>query len=137
MRYCFPFLDQSDILSALTLFPVDWFKVQTAVQRVLGVMNRCFKVHSKLEASLRDLSRTGDIQSCKAARKAADGAFKELFKDLILESGSLQFSAQAAQIWPKVCLLRLKSLIWVFAKSMFESSIFPFFWVCSCVFKHA
>ncbi|XP_042507790.1 dolichyl-diphosphooligosaccharide--protein glycosyltransferase subunit 1A-like [Macadamia integrifolia] len=54
-------------------------------------------VHDKLEASLRDLSRTGDVQTCKAA----DG-LKELAKELKPLLAFLQSSPQAAQLWPKV-----------------------------------
>lgn len=59
----------------------------------------------KLEASLRDLSRTGDIQACKAARKAADGSLKELSKEIKPLLAFLQSSQQASHILPKVGLL--------------------------------
>lgn len=59
-------------------------------------------MHDKLEASLRDLSRTGDVQACKAARKAADGLLKELSKELKLVLSFLQSSSAASQILPKV-----------------------------------
>lgn len=59
-------------------------------------------MHEKLEASLRDLSRTGDVQTCKAARKTADSMFKELSKELRPLLAFLQSSPQAAQILPKV-----------------------------------
>ncbi|CAA6663139.1 unnamed protein product [Spirodela intermedia] len=88
--------------SASYISKLQWDEVQTSLQHVLSVINRCLAVHGKLEASLRDLSRTGDVRSCKAARKAADSVFKELLKELNLALGSLQSSPQAAQIWPKV-----------------------------------
>ncbi|OMO50963.1 Ribophorin I [Corchorus olitorius] len=56
----------------------------------------------ELEASLRDLSRTGDVQACKAARKAADGLLKELSKELKPLLTILQSSPSAALILPKV-----------------------------------
>lgn len=62
-------------------------------------------IHDKLEASLRDLSRTGDIQACKAARKAADSSLKELSKEIKPLLAFLQSSQQAAQILSKVGLL--------------------------------
>lgn len=76
--------------------------MQATVQKIQGIFEQCLAVHDKLEASLRDLSRTGDIQSCKAARKAADAQFKELSKDLKPLLTSLQSSPQSYQIWPKV-----------------------------------
>lgn len=80
--------------------------MQTSIQHFQGLMSRSFAIHDKLEASLRDLSRTGDIQACKAARKAADAALKELSKELSSTlkplSASLQSSSQAAHILPKV-----------------------------------
>jgi oligosaccharyltransferase complex subunit alpha (ribophorin I) len=80
-------------------------QVQATVQKIQGIFERYLAVHDKLEASLRDLSRTGDTQTCKAARKAADAQFKELSKDLKLLLTSLQSSPQSYQIWPKVCYL--------------------------------
>ncbi|XP_039135074.1 dolichyl-diphosphooligosaccharide--protein glycosyltransferase subunit 1A [Dioscorea cayenensis subsp. rotundata] len=77
-------------------------EVRATVQQVLSIINRVLAVHNKLETSLRDLSRTGDVQSCKAARKAADGSFKDLAKELKPLLGYLQSSPQASQIWPKV-----------------------------------
>ena len=76
-----------------------------AVQQVQNIVSRCLTIHDKLEASLSDLSRTGDIQGCKAARKAADGSLKELIKELKPLLSFLQSSQQAAQILPKVWLL--------------------------------
>lgn len=76
--------------------------MRATVQQVLSIINRVLAVHNKLETSLRDLSRTGDVQSCKAARKAADGSFKDLAKELKPLLGYLQSSPQASQIWPKV-----------------------------------
>ncbi|KAL0313862.1 UNVERIFIED_CONTAM: Dolichyl-diphosphooligosaccharide--protein glycosyltransferase subunitA [Sesamum angustifolium] len=62
------------------LAKLQWDEVQTAIQQFQNIMNRCLVVHDKLEASLRELSRTGDVQACKAARKAADSLLKELSK---------------------------------------------------------
>ncbi|KAG2543816.1 hypothetical protein PVAP13_9NG768900 [Panicum virgatum] len=84
------------------LAKLQWDEVQATVQKIQGIFEQCLAVHDKLEASLRDLSRTGDIQSCKAARKAADAQFKELSKELKPLLTSLQSSPQSYQIWPKV-----------------------------------
>jgi hypothetical protein len=81
------------------------FQVQAVIQQVQNNINRCLTIHDKLEASLRDLSRTGDAQACKAARKAFDGLLKDLSKDLKPLLAFLQSSPQAAQILPKVQLL--------------------------------
>ncbi|KZV57265.1 dolichyl-diphosphooligosaccharide--protein glycosyltransferase subunit 1A-like [Dorcoceras hygrometricum] len=88
--------------SASYLSKLQWDEVQTAIQQFQNVMNRCLIIHDKLEASLRDLSRTGDVQTCKAARKAADSTLKELSKELKPLLSFLQSSSQATQILPKV-----------------------------------
>ncbi|XP_051123880.1 dolichyl-diphosphooligosaccharide--protein glycosyltransferase subunit 1A [Andrographis paniculata] len=90
------------------LAKLQWDEVQTAIQQFQSIMKRCVVVHDKLEASLRDLSRTGDVQACKASRKAADSALKELAKELKPLLSFLQSSPQAAQIMPKVEELVLK-----------------------------
>ncbi|KAF5455604.1 hypothetical protein F2P56_025164 [Juglans regia] len=84
------------------LAKLQWDEVQAAVQQVRNIINRCLMIHDKLEASLRDLSRTGDVQACKSARKALDGLLKDLSKDLKPLLASLQSSQQAVQILPKV-----------------------------------
>ncbi|CDP07265.1 unnamed protein product [Coffea canephora] len=94
--------------SASYVAKLQWDEVQTAIQQFQGVMSRCLAIHDKLEASLRDLSRTGDAQACKAARKAADSSLKELSKELKSLLGFLQSSPQAAQILPKVDELVVK-----------------------------
>eukprot|EP00262_Sarcandra_glabra_P010035 TRINITY_DN24899_c0_g1_i1.p1 TRINITY_DN24899_c0_g1~~TRINITY_DN24899_c0_g1_i1.p1 ORF type:complete len:612 (+),score=112.75 TRINITY_DN24899_c0_g1_i1:146-1981(+) len=88
--------------SASYLAKMQWDEVVAKIQQLQNIINRCLVVHDKLEASLRDLSRTGDVQTCKAARKTADGVLKELAKELKPLLGFLQSSPQAAQIWPKV-----------------------------------
>ncbi|KAK9129198.1 hypothetical protein Sjap_009685 [Stephania japonica] len=88
--------------SASYLAKLQWYEVQATVQKLHEIMVRCLTVHDKLEASLRDLSRTGDVQACKAMRKAADGLLKELSKDLKPLLVFLQSSPQAAQIYQKV-----------------------------------
>lgn len=88
--------------SASYLAKLQWDEVQATIQQVQNIINRCLGVHEKLDASLRDLSRTGDIQACKAARKTSDSLLKELAKDLRPSLVFLQSCPQAAQIWPKV-----------------------------------
>uniref|UniRef100_A0A9I9E0K2 Dolichyl-diphosphooligosaccharide--protein glycosyltransferase subunit 1 n=1 Tax=Cucumis melo TaxID=3656 RepID=A0A9I9E0K2_CUCME len=78
------------------------FQVQTVIQQVQNVINRCLTTHDKLEASLRDLSRTGDIQACKAARKTVEASLKELSKELKPLISFLQSSQQTNQMLPKV-----------------------------------
>ncbi|XP_062101132.1 dolichyl-diphosphooligosaccharide--protein glycosyltransferase subunit 1A-like [Humulus lupulus] len=84
------------------LAKLQWDEVRAAVQQVQNIISRCITLHDKLEASLHDLSRTGDVQACKAARKAVDGSLKELTKELKPLLAPLQSSQQAAQILPKV-----------------------------------
>ncbi|XP_021285467.1 dolichyl-diphosphooligosaccharide--protein glycosyltransferase subunit 1A [Herrania umbratica] len=88
--------------SASYLAKQQWEEVQGAIQQVQNIISRCLTTHDKLEASLRDLSRTGDVQACKAARKAADGLLKELSKELKPLLTFLHSSPSAAQILPKV-----------------------------------
>ncbi|CAL5383319.1 unnamed protein product [Camellia sinensis] len=88
--------------SASYLAKLQWDEVQTAIQQVQNIINRCLTIHDRLEASLRDLSRTGDVQACKATRKAADSSLKELSKELKPLVAFLHSSPQAAQILPKV-----------------------------------
>ncbi|KAG2698061.1 hypothetical protein I3843_07G132700 [Carya illinoinensis] len=94
------------------LAKLQWDEVQAAVQQVRNIINRCLMIHDKLEASLRDLSRTGDVQACKSARKAFDGLLKDLSKDLKPLLASLQSSPQAAQILPKVCCLYVAVVVY-------------------------
>jgi len=79
-------------------------QVQATIQQVHGIIGRCLTAHDKLEASLHDLSRTGDTQACKATRKSVDSSLKELSKELKQPLAILQSSPQAAQILPKVML---------------------------------
>uniref|UniRef100_A0A5B7BBE4 Dolichyl-diphosphooligosaccharide--protein glycosyltransferase subunit 1 n=1 Tax=Davidia involucrata TaxID=16924 RepID=A0A5B7BBE4_DAVIN len=88
--------------SASYVAKLQWDEVQAAIQQVQNIINRCLTIHDKLEASLHDLSRTGDVQACKAARKAADSYLKELSKELKPLLAFLQSSPQAVQILPKV-----------------------------------
>uniref|UniRef100_A0A0D9WEV0 Dolichyl-diphosphooligosaccharide--protein glycosyltransferase subunit 1 n=1 Tax=Leersia perrieri TaxID=77586 RepID=A0A0D9WEV0_9ORYZ len=84
------------------LAKAQWDEIQSIIQQIQAVFDQSLAVHDKLEATLRDLSRSGDVQSCKAARKAADAQFKELAKELKPLLTSLQSSPQSYQIWPKV-----------------------------------
>ncbi|XVE94380.1 hypothetical protein REPUB_Repub02eG0003700 [Reevesia pubescens] len=88
--------------SASYLAKQQWEEVQAAIQQVQNIISRCLTTHDKLEASVRDLSRTGDVQACKAARKAADGLLKEQSKELKPLLTFLQSSPSAAQVLPKV-----------------------------------
>ncbi|GMJ10545.1 OLIGOSACCHARYLTRANSFERASE 1b [Hibiscus trionum] len=88
--------------SASYLAKQQWEEVQVLIHKVQNVISRCLATHDNLEASLRDLSRTGDVQACKAARKYADGLLKELSKEMKPLLTSLQAYPSAAQILPKV-----------------------------------
>lgn len=89
------------ILGVLQLIFVK--QVQATVQHIRNIFDQYLTVHDKLESSLRELSRNGDVQSCKAARKAADSQFKELTKELKPLLSFLHSCSQASSIWPKVC----------------------------------
>lgn len=88
--------------SASYLAKLQWDEVQATIQQLQDIINHCLVIHDKLEASLRELSRTGDVQACKAARKSADSLLKDLSKDLKPLLALLQSSPQAAHILPKV-----------------------------------
>ncbi|KAJ8467928.1 hypothetical protein OPV22_030480 [Ensete ventricosum] len=88
--------------SASYLAKIQLEEVQATVQQIQNIINQCLAVHDKLDASLRDLSRTGDVQSCKIARKTADAQLKELVKELKPLVTFLHHSPQASHIWPKV-----------------------------------
>ncbi|KAH9313921.1 hypothetical protein KI387_022548, partial [Taxus chinensis] len=77
-------------------------EVQDAIQRLQNVMNQRLAISEKLETSLRDLARTGDVQACKASRKAADASLKHTAKELKSILEFLQASSQASNILPKV-----------------------------------
>ncbi|KAM7260144.1 hypothetical protein ACFE04_015885 [Oxalis oulophora] len=79
-----------------------WDHVQTVVQQVQNIIHLCLATDNKLEASLRDLSRTGDVHACKIARKAGDGLLKELSKELKPLMAFLQSSPSASPILTKV-----------------------------------
>lgn len=115
--------------SASYLAKLQWDEVQATVQQVLSIINRCVTVHDKLEASLHDLSRNGDVQACKAVRKAADALFKEYAKELKPLLGFLQSSPQAAHVWPKVDELVAKE------KEMQERSMLKHSSVVECYEK--
>lgn len=76
--------------------------MRATIQQVESIIKQCLATHEKLEASLRDLSRIGDVQSCKTARKAADSLLKEHSKELKPLLAFLQSSPAASHILPKV-----------------------------------
>ncbi|KAI7756472.1 hypothetical protein M8C21_018489 [Ambrosia artemisiifolia] len=88
--------------SASYLAKLQWDEVQGTIQQLQDIINRCLLIHDKLEASLRELSRTGDVQACKAVRKSADNLLKDLSKELKPLLAILQSSPQAAHVLPKV-----------------------------------
>ncbi|KAG2254470.1 hypothetical protein Bca4012_058058 [Brassica carinata] len=88
--------------SAAYLAKLQWDEVLATLQEVQNIIHKCLAAHDKLETSLRDLSRTGDIQTCKAARKSTDGLLKDLSKELRPLLASLQSFPSASHISPKV-----------------------------------
>ncbi|ESQ27488.1 hypothetical protein EUTSA_v10018293mg [Eutrema salsugineum] len=84
------------------LAKLQWDEVLATLQEVQSIIQKCLATHDKLEASLRDLSRTGDIQICKAARKSTDSLLKDLSKELKPLLAFLQSSPSASQIYLKV-----------------------------------
>lgn len=83
------------------LAKLQWDEVQTAVQQLENIINRRLMIYDKLEVSLRDLSRTGNIQACKTARKSADSLLKELSKELKPLLAFLLSSPQATRFFSK------------------------------------
>ncbi|KAL0665237.1 hypothetical protein Bca4012_102075 [Brassica carinata] len=88
--------------SAAYLAKLQWDEVLATLQEVQNIIQKCLAAHDKLEASLRDLSRTGDIQTCKATRKSTDSLLKDLSKELRPLLAALQSFPSASQISPKV-----------------------------------
>ncbi|KAI8549256.1 hypothetical protein RHMOL_Rhmol06G0011800 [Rhododendron molle] len=88
--------------SASYVAKLQWDEVKTAIQQIQNSINRCLTVHDRLDAMLRDLSRTGDVQACKVARKATDSLLKDLSKELKPLLAFLHSSPQAAQTLLKV-----------------------------------
>lgn len=88
--------------SASYLAKLQWEEVQATVRQIHNIISRCLITHDKLEASLRDLSRTGDVQACKATRKSVDSSLKELSKELKSLVAFLQSSPQATPVLSKV-----------------------------------
>ncbi|KAF1893894.1 hypothetical protein Lal_00002437 [Lupinus albus] len=88
--------------SASYLAKIQWEEMQATVQKVHDIISLCLTTHDKLESSLHDLSRTGDVQVCKATRKSVDSLLKELSKELKSLVSFLQSSPQASHILPKV-----------------------------------
>lgn len=76
--------------------------MRATIQQVESILKQWLATHEKLEASLLDLSRTGDVQACKTARKTADGLLKGHLKELKPLLVFLQSSPAAAHILPKV-----------------------------------
>ncbi|KAF3321095.1 dolichyl-diphosphooligosaccharide--protein glycosyltransferase subunit 1A [Carex littledalei] len=88
--------------SSSYLEKLQWEEVQATVLRIRNIFDQYLTVHDKLESSLRELSRNGDVQTCKAVRKAADAQFKELTKELKPLLTFLQSCSQASSILPKI-----------------------------------
>lgn len=102
---CITYMNADMTISKLSpsyLAKLQWDEVQAAIQQVQNIIYRSLTIHDKLEGSLRDLSRTGDVQVCKAVRKTADISFKELSKELKPLLTFLQSSPQALPIFSKV-----------------------------------
>lgn len=81
------------------------FQVLGTILQLQDIINRCLLIHDKLEASLRELSRTGDVQACKAVRKSADTLLKDLSKETKPLLALIQSSPQAAHILLKVLII--------------------------------
>lgn len=76
-------------------FPLDDLQVQNAVQRLQKIFGARAAVSEKLESSLRDLARTGDVAAAKAVRKTADASLKETAKELKAAYDSLPASSRS------------------------------------------
>lgn len=108
-----------------------FWQLMDALQKLTTIFNsRKANVSDKLEASLKDLARTGDIQSCKVARKAADAALRESTKDLNSKLQNLNSSPRPLNIMPKVkIVLFLSDIHSAFAhNSCSNFCCFQIFW---------
>lgn len=84
------------------------------IQRLLKVMGIRTAAGDRLEASLREVARSGDTAPCKSARKAADATWKETSKDLKTFSDSLHASVCSPSVLTKVFLIsELFTFVWL------------------------
>jgi len=70
----------------------------------------------RLDASLKEVARTGDIAACKAARKSADAVWKGTSKDLKWLTDALQAAvktvpSKASAVKPSAILTKVEYLL--------------------------
>lgn len=109
-----------------------YFQVQEVVQQVGNIIRQSLIIHNKLEGSLHELSRTGEILTCKSTRKAVENSWKELSKELKPLPTFLKSSPQASRILLKVRNLSVKfikcykfSFSITLEKCLFEKEYIP------------
>eukprot|EP00850_Spirogloea_muscicola_P016550 SM000135S26994 [mRNA] locus=s135:147380:150215:+ [translate_table: standard] len=79
-----------------------------AMQRLQKVMAVRLSITERLEASLRDLVRTGDVAAAKASRKLLEASLKDTAKDVKSVTDVLEASPRAAHVLPRVQTLVAK-----------------------------
>ena len=98
------------------------YLAQLQREEVMDVLQRLQKVlavrgaaEERLDASLKDVTRTGDIAACKAARKAADAVWKGTSKDLKMLTDSLQSAVKSnpskTSVKPSAVVTKVESLL--------------------------
>lgn len=91
-------------------------QVLNAVQRLQKVFGARAAVSEKLESSLRDLARTGDVATAKAVRKTADASLKESGKELKAIYESLPPSSRStvlAKVWNLASFFCSAKALWL------------------------
>eukprot|EP00850_Spirogloea_muscicola_P006245 SM000029S10540 [mRNA] locus=s29:725330:728234:+ [translate_table: standard] len=83
-------------------------EMMDAMQRLQKVMAVRLSFTERLEASLRDLVRTGDVAAAKASRKLLESSLKDTAKDVKSVTDVLEASPRAAHVLPRVQTLVAK-----------------------------
>lgn len=100
------------------------YQAQLQREEVMDILQRLQKVlairgaaDERLDASLKEVARTGDIAACKAARKSADQIWKGTSKDLKALTESLQSTVKPvpgktiAAVKPSTILTKVDTLL--------------------------
>ena len=91
-------------------------EVIDVLQRLQKVLTERSTVEERLDASLKDVARSGDITACKVARKNADDVWKRTSKDLKVLTDSLQSSiktipGKASSVKPSALVTKVETLL--------------------------
>lgn len=91
-------------------------EVMDVLQRLQKLLTIRGGAEERLDASLKEVARTGDIAACKAARKSADAVWKGTSKDLKVLTDALQAAVKtvpgkASAVKPSAILTKVEYLL--------------------------